>query len=98
MAILELDREASSGRCSVVTYRWWSTFYADWRAPCRQVAAVLEQLAAKSDGRVRFVNVNVDHHPDLVEAYRVSSIRTLLLFVSHGRLQPGGQAGDRTRA
>jgi thioredoxin-like negative regulator of GroEL len=31
---------------------------------------------------VRFVKINVDHHPDLAEAYRVSSIPTVLLFVS----------------
>lgn len=82
MAMAELDSEGFERQVLGSELPVVVDFYADWCVPCRQVAPVLERLAAKWDGRVRFVKVNVDHHPDLAEAYRVSSIPTVLLFVS----------------
>jgi thioredoxin 1 len=55
-------------------------FWAEWCAPCRAVAPVLERLAADYQGRVRFVKVNVDEAPDTAAAYGIRSIPTLALF------------------
>lgn len=55
-------------------------FWAEWCAPCRAVAPVLERLAAEYQGRVRFVKLNVDEAPDTAAAYGIRSIPTLALF------------------
>jgi thioredoxin 1 len=82
MAIAELDsaafeRQVLGGELPVVV-----NFYADWCGPCRRLAPVLEQLAARWNGLVRFAKVNVDHHAELAATYRVSTIPSVLLFES----------------
>lgn len=55
-------------------------FWADWCAPCRAVASLLDDLASEYDGQIRFGKVNVDQQPQLAAEYRISGVPTLLLF------------------
>ncbi|NTV90923.1 MAG: thioredoxin [Clostridiales bacterium] len=55
-------------------------FWAPWCGPCRAVAPILEQLAAKYDGKVKIGKVNVDEQQELAVKFRVMSIPTLILF------------------
>jgi thioredoxin 1 len=57
-------------------------FWADWCAPCRALAPVLEDLAAASGGRVTLAKVNVDENLELAERYDIRSIPTVLFFRS----------------
>jgi thioredoxin 1 len=59
--------------------------YADWCAPCRALAPVMDRLAQAYAGRVKFGKVNVDTEPEIARRYQVSSIPTLLVF-HNGRL------------
>ncbi len=54
--------------------------WAPWCGPCRQVAPVLDALAAERAGRLKVVKVNVDEAPAVAERFRVQSIPALLLF------------------
>ena len=55
-------------------------FYADWCAPCRVVAPVVDQLAEDYADRVVVFKVDVDASPDLASRFGVRSIPTLVLF------------------
>jgi len=55
-------------------------FTAAWCAPCRALAPVLDDLARRHAGRVRVAVVSVEEAPELAQAYRVTSMPTLLAF------------------
>jgi thioredoxin 1 len=55
-------------------------FWAEWCAPCRALAPVVEQLARDYEGRVQVAKMNIDHHPATAGQYGVRAIPTLLLF------------------
>jgi len=48
--------------------------------PCRTVAPILDELAAKYAGGVRIAKLNVDDNPLTASRYDVRSIPTMLLF------------------
>lgn len=64
-------------------------FYADWCGPCRLLAPLLDQMAAKFHGKVKVAKVNVDESPELAEQFHIEGIPTLLFVV-------GGQVVGRT--
>ncbi len=55
-------------------------FYADWCAPCRRLAPVIDELAEEYEGDLRVVKVNVDDNASLAVQFGVQSIPTLIFF------------------
>ena len=55
-------------------------FGAEWCGPCRMVSPIVEELAAEYQGKVRFVQMNVDENPATPANYGIMSIPTLILF------------------
>jgi len=55
-------------------------FWAEWCAPCRMIAPVLDELAEEYDGKVKIGKVNVDDNRSIAAQYGVMSIPTLILF------------------
>ncbi len=55
-------------------------FWADWCAPCRLVAPVLDRIVEERAGELRLVKVNIDEEPGLAQRYGIQSIPTLILF------------------
>lgn len=66
-------------------------FYADWCGPCKKLAPVMEELAAKYEGKVIFYKVNVDREKELSAAFGIQSIPSLLFVPLNG--QPAMNAG-----
>ena len=54
--------------------------WAPWCGPCRMVAPVIDGLAEKYNGKVKFCRLNVDENPQTAAKYRVMSIPTLMFF------------------
>ena len=57
-------------------------FFAPWSRPCQVIRSVVDEAAAACAGRVKFVSINVDDHPDFGVWYDIQSIPTLLCFVN----------------
>lgn len=55
-------------------------FYADWCAPCKMVAPLLDEIAYRHVGRILVVKVDTDAAPEVALKYEIRSIPTLLLF------------------
>ena len=68
-------------------------FWAAWCGPCKMVAPEMEKLAAKYDGIVDVVKVDVDANPRLSHAFGIMSIPTIAFF-KPGE-QPAGVTGFR---
>jgi len=60
-------------------------FWAEWCAPCRMIAPVLEELANEYPGGLTVAKVNVDSEPGLAARYGIRSIPTLL-FMKGGEI------------
>ncbi len=61
-------------------------FWAAWCGPCKMVAPEIEKIAAKYDGVIDVVKVDVDANPGISQAFGIMSIPLIALFT------PGQQA------
>ncbi|HEY1115864.1 MAG TPA: thioredoxin domain-containing protein [Chitinophagaceae bacterium] len=66
-------------------------FYADWCAPCKMVAPVLEELSKEYEGRLVIYKVNTEVEMELASVFGISSIPTFLFIPVNGdpMMQPG---------
>ncbi|MCX7985350.1 MAG: thioredoxin [Bacteroidales bacterium] len=55
-------------------------FWAEWCAPCRLMAPVLNQLAEELGSDSFVGKVNIERYPILARQYNIRSIPTLVLF------------------
>jgi thioredoxin 1 len=55
-------------------------FWAEWCAPCKMIAPIVDALADEYDGKVKFAKMDVDTNPRTPMSYGIRSIPTLLIF------------------
>ncbi len=61
-------------------------FYASWCPPCKKLSPILDELSQEYKGKVKFYKVNVDNEPDLVKAFDIKSMPTLIYVALNGDL------------
>jgi thioredoxin 1 len=55
-------------------------FWAAWCGPCRNLAPLVDQVAAEYKGKLKVGKLDVDAHQNVPQKYNVLSIPTVLLF------------------
>lgn len=55
-------------------------FYADWCAPCKMLAPVLEEIQEEMKDDIEILKVDVDKNPVTSLTYSVQSIPTVIIF------------------
>lgn len=55
-------------------------FWAEWCHPCRAIAPIIKDLAARYGDRVKIVKMNVDENPATPGNYSIRAIPTVLAF------------------
>ncbi len=59
-------------------------FWAPWCGPCRMLGPVMEELAARYEGRALVAKVDTDEEGDLARRFGVMNIPTVV-FLKNGR-------------
>jgi len=55
-------------------------FWAEWCAPCRMMAPIVDSLASELSGRAFLAKLNVDNNPVTAARYGVMSIPNFIVF------------------
>jgi thioredoxin 1 len=55
-------------------------YWAEWCAPCKMIAPMLDESAASYAGQLNIAKLNIDDNPRVPSQYHVRSIPTLMLF------------------
>lgn len=55
-------------------------FWAEWCMPCKYMHPIIERLAKKYVGKVKFARLNVDNYSEIAQQYGIMGIPTFLIF------------------
>jgi len=55
-------------------------FFADWCAPCKMMAPIMEELATEMEGKAVIGKMDVDEAGSIAQQFGIRSIPTLILF------------------
>jgi thioredoxin 1 len=62
-------------------------FYADWCAPCKIVAPILDELSKEYNGKLHVYKVNTEEERELAGIFGIQSIPSLLFVPKEGQPQ-----------
>ncbi len=62
-------------------------FYADWCAPCKMVAPILEELAEEYKGKVNIYKIDTEAEQELAAVFGIRSIPSILFVPKNDKPQ-----------
>ena len=70
--------------------------YADWCAPCKQIAPIVAELSEELAGKIKVAKVDIESNPMIAQSFRVQSI-PMLVVIAQGQIA-GHQVGAVDKA
>ena len=55
-------------------------FWAEWCAPCRMLAPVIDKISKEYSGKIKVGKLNVDDNSQTPQQYGIQGIPTVILF------------------
>ncbi|MDH3521548.1 MAG: thioredoxin [Myxococcales bacterium] len=55
-------------------------FWAEWCAPCRQIAPIIKELAAEYGAQVKITKMDIESNPNTPGQFGIRAIPTILAF------------------
>ncbi len=55
-------------------------FWAEWCAPCKMIAPIVDELAEEYEGRLKVAKLDADENHNTMQAFGIMGIPTLILF------------------
>jgi thioredoxin 1 len=55
-------------------------FWAEWCGPCKMIAPIVDEIATEYEGKIKVAKMDADVNPEVLQAYGILGIPTLLLF------------------
>lgn len=55
-------------------------FWAEWCTPCKAISPIVDELAQDYAGKLKVAKIDTDANPNVMQAFGVMGIPTLLLF------------------
>ncbi|HLA75694.1 MAG TPA: thioredoxin TrxA [Gammaproteobacteria bacterium] len=55
-------------------------YWADWCAPCKMIAPILDEIATEYVGKIKIAKLNIDQNPATPPKFGIRGIPTLMLF------------------
>ncbi|WP_295542936.1 thioredoxin TrxA [uncultured Thiohalocapsa sp.] len=55
-------------------------YWANWCAPCKMIAPLLEEIAEEYAGKIKVAKLDIDQNRAITERFKVRGIPTLMLF------------------
>ncbi|MBM3308899.1 MAG: thioredoxin [Candidatus Altiarchaeales archaeon] len=68
------DKEVSENKLVLVD------FWAEWCAPCRMLAPVLEEVSGEYDSKVAFAKLDISQNKGTAGKFKITAIPTIILF------------------
>lgn len=62
-------------------------FYADWCAPCKMVAPILEELSKEYEDKIHIYKVDTEAEQELASVFGIRSIPSILFVPMNGQPQ-----------
>lgn len=55
-------------------------FYADWCAPCRQIAPLIDELSNEFHGQAKIAKVDIEQSQVATSSWEVTMVPTVIIF------------------
>ncbi len=62
-------------------------FWAEWCAPCRMLAPIIDQLAQEYQGKVKVAKMDTDANQQTPSQFQIRAIPTVILFKNGEKVQ-----------